>query len=200
MIIIVNNHSDNTLSITKILKKLKIKYIITTQNSTLNNLSNKKIQGIILTGSSMMLDKKIKLDSIRADILAVFNHCIPILGICFGHEILAELHGAKISRLEKISNSKQQIININNRSPIFNSLPKKIKVYENHNLYVKTLPKDFKIIASSNKNKIEAIQHKKLNIFGLQFHPEESSEISEKIFYNFSEICKKQYKQLKCPM
>lgn len=190
MIIIVDNNSGNLSSFKKMCKKLKVKNKIVKSSILLNNLKSSKVTGIILSGGGLQLDKKIKLEEIRADLEMILSFNVPVLGICLGYEILAEISGAEIAKLKKPIRNKMNQVEINNKIELFESLPKKIEVYENHSRYIKNLPTKFKIIASSNKNKIEGFKHDKKPWYGLQFHPEESGLVGQRILENFFNLCK----------
>ena len=101
-----------------------------------------------------------------------FNADKPILGICYGAEIMALTFGGSIYRM---NDHFQGTITVNITRP--NSLiPDKnsVNVYENHRYSVAKLPKDFISLGSSSLCKYEIFSHIKKRIFGTQFHPEKS--------------------------
>jgi len=145
---------------------------------------------VILSGGGPLLDKKIYFKKIRADISCLINYTVPILGICEGHEIIGHACGGELVKLKKKARYTNLKLKILNKTKIFKGLPDTIEVYEHHSRYVKNVPDDLIITASSKKDKIEAFFHKKRPIFGVQFHPEKSGKAGEKIFKNFVELCK----------
>jgi len=96
---------------------------------------------------------------------------IPILGICLGHQILANYFGATISYGLKPMHGKLSRINTHHDF-IFNGLPPSFEVVRYHSLKVTNEPSDLEIIASSAENEIMAIRHREKPIRGIQFHPE----------------------------
>jgi GMP synthase (glutamine-hydrolysing) len=190
MILIINNHSKLLSSLENILKKHKTKFKIKDQRSPLSRLTSRDVSGIILGGGGPNLSKKINLDSIRGDILALTKFNVPVLGICEGHLMLAEFFGAEIRTLKRPNKNHSEKVKILRSEKIFKNLPEEITVYENHSRYVKTLPSDFLLTATSKKDRIESFSHKKKPIFGVQFHPEKSGPKGEKIITNFISICK----------
>jgi len=115
----------------------------------------------------------------------------PILGMCLAHQLMAMHYGGSAGPAETPEFGKMEIA-VNKNSPLFRGLPKNFVVWESHNDEVKILPKEFEIFASSKTCKIQAIQHKKKPIFGLQFHPEvEDTQFGAEIFSNFVAICRK---------
>ena len=135
----------------------------------LNNLK-KNVQGIVLSGGPLNVyeTKKVKF---KKEILKLG---IPILGICFGHQIISKQLGGKVKQsknrefgLVKIKKLKNSLLTKNffNKSGINN-------VWMSHADQVVKLPKNFIPIASSNNSKLCMIENKKNNFFGIQFHPE----------------------------
>ncbi len=189
MILIIDNHSRNVPLIEKILKKQNIKYTIKDQKTMLRTIEKSRYRGIIMSGGVPCLDEKISFNTIRADIACLVNSSVPILGICVGHEIIGAACGAELVKLKKPSLNPKLKVNILTKTRIFKDLPDTITVYEHHSRYLKDLPDELLIAASSRKDRIEAIFHKKRPIFGLQFHPEKSGAAGIKILHNFLDIC-----------
>jgi len=121
----------------------------------------------------------------------VDNLNIPILAICVGHQFLAMHFGGEVGP-SKVPEFGKTEIKIVKDSRLFEGLPKKLMVWESHNDEIKKLPGEFSNLASSENCKIQAIEHKKRPIFGLQFHPEvEQTEYGYEIFKNFIKLVKK---------
>ena len=102
---------------------------------------------------------------------SIFDLNIPILGICYGMQTLAEqLGGQVISSDEKeFGHSELEIIN---SSLLFEGMQKKINVWMSHGDQVKDLPTEFNLIASTRSAPIAAMEHKTKPIYAIQFHPE----------------------------
>ena len=194
MILLINNHSGKIYEISKVLKKLHTEYTIRDQKSNLSKINKSSISGVILSGGGLQLDKKIKFNQIRADIASIMRFNVPILGICLGHEIIAEAFGGEIVKLRKEEIDSNLNVRILKKSKIFKGLPNYMEADEQHSRYVRDLPKEFIVTAHSKRDKIEAFFHKKKPIFGVQFHPEDSGIIGEQIIKNFLDICKKHKK------
>ncbi|MAK12540.1 MAG: aminodeoxychorismate/anthranilate synthase component II [Candidatus Pelagibacter sp.] len=111
-----------------------------------------------------------------------------ILGICLGHQAIAQAFGSKIVKAKKIMHGKISKINIIKKSSIFKNIPKIIRATRYHSLIIenKTLHKSFEITAQTEDNIIMAIQHKKYQLYGIQFHPESyETKQGQKIINNF---------------
>ena len=196
---------DNTKNLTKaymtpkiidILKKQKIKYLIISDIEELNSIlisknKKKKIKGIILSGGPLCLSEELSIKSINKNIIALLNFSdIPILGICFGFQIMAASYGGLIEPMD-IPEEGIYSINIDNTNPLFNGLNKTIKVFQSHNDKLVKIPPLFDVIAKSKTKKIiYGIYSKEKKRYGVQFHPEGLEE-TKIIINNFINICYK---------
>ena len=99
---------------------------------------------------------------------------IPILGICFGHQILSKELGGKVKKSNYREFGLAEIKKVNNSLLIKNFFNKKNKnnVWMSHADQVSKMPKKFKIIASSKNSKLNIIENLKERFYGVQFHPE----------------------------
>jgi len=115
---------------------------------------------------------------ISLELIKNFAGIIPILGVCLGHQCIAQYYGANIERAKKIMHGKTSLIS-HNKQELFNQLQNPLQVTRYHSLIVnkETLPPELEITAwsTNEKNRIDeimAIKHKKLAVMGVQFHPE----------------------------
>jgi anthranilate synthase/aminodeoxychorismate synthase-like glutamine amidotransferase len=102
-----------------------------------------------------------------------FKQDLPILGICLGHQCLAQAFGAKIVEAPQIIHGKTSTIR-HHKQRLFKNLPNNFKATRYHSLAVdiSSLPSCFAIDAWSEDNTIMAISHRQYPLYGLQFHPE----------------------------
>ena len=137
----------------------------------------KQMDGLLLTGSYNMLSDEDTIKKYQSEMKIIRKYEKPILGICFGIQLIACAFDFKIIPINNpyinIENEKSLILNIN---PKFELFPRDhINVYESHLEEIKFVPRFtdiFKIYASSPSCKIQIIKHKSRQIFGIQFHPE----------------------------
>ena len=93
----------------------------------------------------------------------------PILGVCLGHQAIAESFGGKLGLAHQVMHGKQSQM----ASPIFKELAEKLEIMRYHSIVVDKLPENFEVTARTvDDGEIMAIQHKTLPIYGLQYHPE----------------------------
>ncbi len=119
---------------------------------------------------------------------------IPILGVCLGHQAIAQAFGGEIIRANTPVHGKVSEIIVTDHSGIFKGLPDKFKAARYHSLVAdpKTFPDELEITAKTANGTIMALSHRKYNIHGVQFHPESiASEHGHKILQNFLELCRK---------
>ena len=150
----------------------------------------KTIKGIILSGGPSTVTKK-QYPNIPKEI---FLKKIPVLGICYGLQLISKIFGGSIQSSKKkrefgraILYKKKSSLLIKN---FFNN--KKKSVWMSHQDAVIKLPKGFKTIASTKESKLTIIENKLSKIYGVQFHPEVThTENGKEIFKNFLfSICK----------
>ena len=124
---------------------------------------------------------------ISVDLIKKFKDRLPILGVCLGHQCLGAAFGANIIGANEIMHGKLSEI-IHDGSGLFKGVENSFKATRYHSLIIeeKTLDKDFHITAWTENKTIMAIQHEKLPLFGLQFHPESiATEQGMEILRNF---------------
>ncbi|WP_415307976.1 glutamine-hydrolyzing GMP synthase [Candidatus Pelagibacter sp. Uisw_099_02] len=144
--------------------------IISHKKIKANNIVKESIKGIILSGGPLNVyqnnkfnfDKKIlKLD-------------IPVLGICFGHQILSKELGGSVKKSKNREFGLATINKVSNSILIRNFFNKKntSDVWMSHADQVSKMPKNFKVVASTKNSKLTIIENSKNNFYGVQFHPE----------------------------
>lgn len=121
----------------------------------------------------------------------IFNLGVPVLGICYGHQLIAYLLGGKVSSGEKGEYGYRELVTVKTKNTPLQGLNKKIDVWMSHRDQVIKLPPGFEIIAKSLSCPIAAMIDRKRKIVGLQFHPEvEHTKDGQKMIdYFLRRIC-----------
>jgi GMP synthase (glutamine-hydrolysing) len=203
MILLVNNSYLNTkysmiVYLRKALKVLKIPYYETTslQNDILK--LKPKIKGIIFSGSNLFLNDTLLFETFANDIRALLEFDVPVLGLCFGCQLLNLIFGGNLVYFNKKHEYFcEKLIIETKKNPLFENFDSTFDV----NFCFSELPimskKDgIKEIACFYKNKKKyncGFEFRKGKYYGLMFHPEKSEE-TYPIFLNFIKICK-EYKK-----
>ena len=110
---------------------------------------------------------------ISKDLVLRFGTKIPILGVCLGHQCIAEAYGGKIVRASRLVHGKSSTIR-HNGNGLFTDLPRPFEAGRYHSLIVErsSLPGCLEIIAESEEGEIMALHHREFPVHGMQFHPE----------------------------
>ncbi|HWY79236.1 MAG TPA: glutamine-hydrolyzing GMP synthase [Candidatus Sulfotelmatobacter sp.] len=151
-----------------------------------------KPNGIILSGGpSSVYDKSAP--TVSADI---FTLGIPILGICYGWQLMAKLLGGNVKNT--IKEYGEEKVTIEEPLGLFNNIPKKqFTIIVSHGDTVVTLPEGFSQTASTKTVEFTAVQNSAKHLYGVQFHPEaHHTEYGLHILENFTAICKEKYKPI----
>ena len=183
MILIIDCGSKNTIYIEECVDQFMD--FETIQIHALSDKDLKKKKGIIISGAPLLItemDMEIYLDKISF----IKQTTIPVLGICFGHQLIGLSFGAFGSRMK--DDRGTQLIEIFEKSPLFDKLPSEIEMIEDHCESI-SIPANFKLIASSDACINESMQHTSLPLFGVQFHPEISGNHGRVLFDNFIRLC-----------
>ena len=130
---------------------------------------------------------------ISKKILETYQGIVPILGVCLGHQIIGQFYGATVCHGVVPCHGKISKIE-HNSSRIFEKLPSTYKVTRYHSLVVsdKNMPDSLNITARSKSDGvIMGLEHKKLPIYGVQYHLEAIlTEYGHELLLNFHSICK----------
>jgi len=146
----------------------------------------KEFSGVIISGGP---DSVFRDGSLKADPrLFLENGSIPVLGICYGMQLMNFYYGGTVEKLS-VREDGQTRIEIDNTVDIFTGLESEEDVLLTHGDSVTTVPDNVAVIGRSSVA-ISAIKHKELQQYGLQFHPEVDLTVNgRQIFKNFIEIC-----------
>ncbi len=114
-----------------------------------------------------------------------FYQKIPILGVCLGHQCIAEAFAGQIGAAKQIRHGKISRLQHNSQG-LFTGLPQDFQVARYHSLAITSLSPEFTITAQAQDQEIMGIQHKQHPLYGIQFHPESFlSEYGSQIISNF---------------
>ena len=168
-ILIIDFGSQFTQLIARKIRELGVYSEILSHNKS-NKINLENVKGVILSGGPLNVyqDKKIKFDN------TILKKNIPILGICFGHQIISKEFGGKVKQSKFREFGLAEVIKIKKSLLLKNFFDKKnkSKVWMSHSDQVTKLPKGFKTVAYSKNSKLAIIENFSKKIYGVQFHPE----------------------------
>ena len=188
-ILIIDFGSQFTQLIARKVRELNVFCEIISHNKLKNYKNEKNVKGIILSGGPLNVyqNKKVKFSR------SILSLNIPILGICFGHQIISKELGGKVKRAKSREFGLAKVTKLKKSALTENFFSKKsTNVWMSHGDEVIKLPKGFKVIAKSSNSKLCMIENVKKKIYGIQFHPEVSHTVKGKVILkNFViKICK----------
>lgn len=188
-ILILDFGSQYTQLIARRIREQNVYCEIHPFNYELEKIKQFNAKGIILSGGpSSVYDKECPICSEK-----IFDLNIPILGICYGMQLISHLLGGKVIKSSKREFGRA-LLSISNTVGLFNEFgkSKEFNVWMSHGDKVDAIPTNFIQIASSNNTSFAAIANFQKNIYGVQFHPEVvHTDNGSKILGNFLfSICK----------
>lgn len=151
----------------------------------LSELVAKKPKGIILTGGpNSVYDETSPTYSKE-----LFSLGVPVLGICYGCQLMAHLLGGTVSHAETREYGKTDLTLLN--SPLFTGIEKNTSCWMSHTDYIEKIPEGFSVCAKTNGCPVAAMENRDRKLYGVQFHPEVlHTPRGTKMFKNFlMEVC-----------
>ena len=167
-IIVIDNYDSFTYNLVHYLEELKCEVTVK-RNDQVNIKEIEKFDKIVLSPGPGIPNEA----GLLKEIISSFFNTKSILGVCLGHQAIAEVFGAELVNLKTVYHGVATDINIIKEDPLFNDLPNPLKVGRYHSWVVKEpLPDDLEALAYDQNGQIMAFKHKKYNLRGVQFHPE----------------------------
>ena len=186
-ILVIDFGSQYTQLIARRIREQKVKSIIYSFDSSINKIKELNPIGIILSGgpTSVYDDNSPQVNA------ELFKLNIPILGICYGMQLIAQYYNGKVEPAEnrEYGKAKLEILGV---SSIFKDVDNNSTVWMSHGDYITKIPQNFVVQGKSENSPVCAISNPDLNIYGLQFHPEVAhTEFGKIVLRNFLfDVCK----------
>ena len=189
MVLMIDNYDSFTYNIVQYCKELGADLkVIRNDQMSVDEIAKLNPEKIILSpGPSTPNDAGVTLEVIER-----FKDTKPILGICLGHQSIAQAFGGEVVRAKNMMHGKTSQVKVTGKSIVFDGLPKEFRATRYHSLIVKkeTIPDEIEVVAKSlDDDEIMAIKIKDKDIYGIQFHPESiMSEYGHEMIGNFLEL------------
>jgi len=180
-VLILDFGSQYTQLIARRVRENKVFSRIIPYNTPAKEIAAMQPKGLILSGGpASVVDKKVP----HPD-KGIFKLGIPILGICYGMQVVTEMLGGRVRHTKEREYGKVELFIDDNRD-LFSHLPGNFTCWASHGDFVKKLPSGFITSAHTLNTPIAAISHRKRKIFAVQFHPEVThTERGNQILSNF---------------
>ena len=187
MLVLIDNYDSFTYNLVHYFEEIgqKVKVFRNDEVQTQEVLDINPDYLVISPGPSTPKNSGICIDLIKEN--SKNRNPKPLLGVCLGHQAIAEAFGANVIQSGKPIHGKVSRIS-HYKSKLFKNIKNPFNATRYHSLIVenKTLPKMLEITAITDDKVIMAIQHKKLPIFGVQFHPESiATDFGHQLLKNF---------------
>ncbi|MFO1460840.1 MAG: glutamine-hydrolyzing GMP synthase [Verrucomicrobiota bacterium] len=167
-IVILDFGSQYTQVIARRIRECSVYSTILRYDTPASEIAKLNPKGIILSGGPSSVYAP---DAPLPD-KAIFKLDVPILGICYGVQLLAHYLGGRVEKGQKREYGKGTLTIADSGCALFAGLPKTLQVWNSHGDKLTRFPKDFVVVGTTDNSDYAAIEHPKRRIFGIQFHPE----------------------------
>ena len=184
MIRIIDCGSQLTQNIARRVRELGVYTEIVPFNAKISGIKSNDLEGLVISGGQFSVYDNNSPMCTRE----IFNFGVPVLGICYGQQLIAHLFGGKVGPSQSREYGETRI-RITGESRLFGGISTdEFNVWMSHGDVVETLPFDFEAIATSQNGYVAAMQGR--NVYAVQFHPEvDHTENGRMILNNFLNIC-----------
>ncbi|MET0958936.1 MAG: glutamine-hydrolyzing GMP synthase [Psychrobacillus psychrotolerans] len=166
-IVVLDFGSQYNQLITRRIREFGVYSELLPHTVTAEELKKVNATGIIFSGgpNSVYDENAFHIDS------AIYDLGVPILGICYGMQLMSQHFGGKVEKASHREYGKAEI-NVKNATPLFGQLPEKQVVWMSHGDHVTVAPEGFEVIATSPSCEVAAMANEAKNFYAVQFHPE----------------------------
>jgi len=184
MIVMIDNYDSFTYNLVQYIEQIGTPVkVIRNDAATPDDIGSWRPQGIVISPGPGRPGSA----GITLSVIERFSGEIPILGVCLGHQSIAEAFGGKIIIADKIMHGKTSMITADGKS-LYEGVSKPFTAMRYHSLVVErgSLPDCFEISAESDDGEIMGIRHREHPTEGIQFHPESiMTPIGKRLLRNF---------------
>jgi len=167
-IVILDFGSQYTQVIARRIRECSVYSTILRYDTPAKEIAALKPSGIILSGGP----SSVYAEDAPLPAKGIFELGVPMLGICYGLQVLAQFMGGKVERGQKREYGKGLLTIKENSCALFKDLPTSFQVWNSHGDKLTKLPTGFAPVAVTENSDYAAIEHCRKKMFGLQFHPE----------------------------
>ena len=184
MLLLLDNYDSFTYNLAQYFGELGCALVIKRNDEvTLSEIDSLGVDAICISPGPCTPNEA----GISREVVRQFGPRVPLLGVCLGHQCIAEAYGAQIANAEKLVHGKSSLVR-HNGDALFVDLPPQFEAGRYHSLVVRreTVPPCLEITAQSDDGEIMALKHREFQVRGVQFHPESIlTPVGKTILENF---------------
>jgi anthranilate synthase component 2 len=189
MILVIDNYDSFTYNLVQYLGELGAVPVVRRNDElSVDDIIEMRPQAVVISpGPGTPASAGISVETIRR-----LGGSTPILGVCLGHQAIAEAYGGKVVRARQLMHGKTSLI-AHDAADIFAGVATPLEVMRYHSLTVEpgSLPPDLQVLAwgQDDPSEIHAMRHRTHRVWGVQFHPESvMTQSGKKILSNFLQL------------
>ena len=184
MLLLIDNYDSFTYNLFQYLAELGAEVeVVRNDKATIEQLAAMNPDRVVISPGPSTPDNA----GISVDVIKHFAGKVPVLGVCLGHQCIAQAFGAVVSGAGEIRHGKTSPIQHEGKG-VFVGLPQPFEAVRYHSLAVEpdTVPDNFEVTAQTENGIIMGIRHRELDVEGVQFHPESiMTEVGKDLLQNF---------------
>ena len=168
-LLVLDNYDSFTYNLVHIIRELGVNYEVHRNNKILlKDIS--RFDSILLSPGPGIPDEA----GIMKDVIRTYGSVKNILGVCLGHQAIAEVYGAELVNMKDVLHGVTSNIRVKDKSRLFKGLPDTFRVTHYHSWAVKreTINENIKVTSDNAEGLVMSISHKEHDVHGVQFHPE----------------------------
>ena len=184
MIVMIDNYDSFTYNLFQYMEMLGAAVtVLRNDQFTMDELESMDPQGIVISPGPGRPDEA----GLTLQVIARFAQTKPILGVCLGHQSIAQAFGGQVIAAKKLMHGKTSMIHANGKH-LFQGINKPFQAMRYHSLAVsrENFPDCLEITAETEDGEIMGLRHKTFEIEGIQFHPESiMTPVGKRLLRNF---------------
>jgi len=187
MVLVIDNYDSFTYNLVQYLGELNVEMQVRRNDEiTLDAIRGLKPERILVSPGPCSPRES----GLSNEVIRTFGQRIPIFGVCLGHQCIGHVFGAEVVVNYRMMHGKTSLIKHNGKD-LFEGMANPFLATRHHSLVIKrdTLPACLEITAETDEGEIMGVRHKKLPVWGVQFHPESIlTENGRQIMRNFLKL------------
>jgi anthranilate synthase/aminodeoxychorismate synthase-like glutamine amidotransferase len=170
-LLVIDNYDSFTYNLVQLFGEMRDVDLVVKRNDeiTVDEIKKTKPDRIVISPGPGRPENA----GISSELIRELGPDIPILGVCLGHQCIAQVFGGEVVRADRLMHGKTSQIHHQHRG-VFKNLAEPLEATRYHSLIVKreSLPDSLEITAKTDAGEIMGLQHRQFPIHGVQFHPE----------------------------